>query len=133
MGLPTRVAIILGKALLDRLLSPERTNELVEEFKRAYEDWRRNGSLPEPQGEPDDPEITIRKAHEELRETGELTVSLSKDDLTNATEFLHQVEEKLDRLPIESVSDPAQIQAVIDEELPGSKNTYIIWLGTVEI
>jgi hypothetical protein len=133
MGFPTRVAIILAKALLDRLLSPERTNELVKEFTRAYSEWRKKGSPPEPQDEPSDSESTIRKALEELQETGKLTVKVTERDRTNAQDYLGQVEQKLESLPIELVSDPDRVEAAIDEELPGLKNAFMIRLALPEL
>jgi hypothetical protein len=131
---PKPIGIRIAKIALGRIVSPERADQLLKETENTVEaikEWLR-GSPQEAQGETTSPDRAIGEVVNELRRRGEAP-ELSDAQREDAVDLTDQLDRRLAELSHDPSLSVKEVQKVVESELPGRANTYVLWVDLPEI
>lgn len=123
MRFPMEISIVLAKIALERVMSPERADELVAASQKAVDEikaWWNRREQEAAEG------VTAQDAIQAAAQ--EMSEPVHDDQLKEATGVVRRIQEQIDEQASEK-----DISEVIESEIRGKRKTWVVWLDDAKV
>ncbi len=127
MRFPKRLLTLLAKIALDKIMSPERTEELFQQLQSAVDEIKKWGKDTSPNAKAVPSVQDIEEAVGELSSDDQAR-KLSDDQLKNTVDLTERLVTRFAEKRDDAALDFNSVKAIVESELPGRANTYVLWI-----
>jgi hypothetical protein len=131
---PSRIGVQIAQIALEWIISPERADQLfieIQDVAKEIKEWVR-GSSPEVRGETITADEAIGKVIDDLRHLGEAP-KLSNEQREDVVDLTDRLDRRIAEFSVVPSMSAENVKKIVESELPGRANTYVLWIELAEI